>query len=100
MSSRKRRRSPVKKRRLRDRLMLYACLLLVPTILGGACGVLPHLMPERKRFGDSQQDDRAAGDRTPTMKQHFLTGAATGSVIGAAACVVVTWAGRQKKKKW
>ncbi|MFQ5805915.1 MAG: hypothetical protein ACE5I3_05640 [Phycisphaerae bacterium] len=98
MSSRKRRRSPVRKHRLRDRLVLYACLLLVPTVLGGTCGVLPHLVPERRTFGDSQEADRAARDKRPALGQHCLTGAATGGVLGAAASIVYTWASRQRKR--
>lgn len=98
MSSRKRRRSHVKKRRLRDRLLLYACLLLAPAVLGGACGVVPHLMPERKTFGESAEADQVARDKRPALTRHCLTGAATGSIIGAGACVVVTWASRQKKR--
>jgi hypothetical protein len=99
MSSRKRRRSPVSKHRLRNRLVLYACLLLVPAVLGGACTILPHLLPARTTFGGSQQPDTAAADKKPALKRQCLIGASVGGAIGAAACVAVTWASRQKKRR-
>ena len=99
MSSRKRRRSPLQKHRLRNKLLLYGCLLLVPMILGGACGVVPYLVPERRTFGDSEEAERAARDEQPALGQHCLIGAAVGGVVGAGACGVVTWASRQKKRR-
>jgi ABC-type Fe3+ transport system permease subunit len=99
MSSRKRRRSPLKKHRLRNWLLLYTCLLFVPAILGGACGVVPYLVPQRKTFGRSGETSQPTTDKTAALKRNCLTGAAVGGVIGAGACVVVTWASRRKKRR-
>ena len=77
MSSRKRRRSP-RKMSLRAKVVVYACLLVVPTVLGGACGALQHLVPARRTFGQSQQTDEPSDDITAAVVQRCLTGAATG----------------------
>lgn len=97
MSSRKRRRSP-KKRSLRFKLVVYACLLMAPTVIGGACGAAQHVLPTRSRFGDRQQVEQTPPATTRTVKQGCLTGAATGGIVGVAACIAYGWARRQKKR--
>lgn len=99
MSSRKRRRSASRKQKLRTRLLIYACLLVLPAGLGTACGAVQHLMPRRKTFGQNQQVETTTQDSTPSIKQGCLTGGITGGLLGAAACAAYTWASRQKKRR-
>jgi hypothetical protein len=89
----------LQKHRLRNKLLLYGGLLLVPMILGGACGVIPYLVPEQRTFGESEEAERAARDKKPALGRHCLTGAAVGGIVGAGACGVVTWANRKKKRR-
>jgi hypothetical protein len=83
---------------LRFKLVICACLLVAPTVLGGACGAANHLLPKRSRFGEAAPVQPTSQENAPTITQACLTGAAAGGVIGAAACIAFAWAGRQKKR--
>jgi ABC-type Fe3+ transport system permease subunit len=100
MSKKKRWRPPRKKGALRNKILMFACLLLVPTILGGACGTVQYLIPRTRTFGVDQPADENRTATAPTLQRQSLTGAVTGGVLGIVACGVAAWATRPKKKKW
>ena len=99
MSSRKRHRVP-KKLSLRARILIYACLLVAPTALGGACGALTLATPPRATFGDARTNSASQPTTAPNLVRSTTLGATGGGIVGVLACIAYTWASRQKKKTW
>jgi hypothetical protein len=99
MSSRKRYHGP-KKTRLRARLIIYACVLLAPMLLGGACGAFSLVSPQRKTFGDARHGDEPQKVTTAQVVHNGLIGVGVGAAIGVVACLAYTWSTRQKKPKF
>jgi ABC-type Fe3+ transport system permease subunit len=99
MSSRKRSRSP-RQRSLRFKLLVFACLLLGPPVIGGACGAVSQLLPTRRSFGNPGQTAQTQPSSAPAYEQSGLTGVVTGAVVGVAACIAYGLASRHKKRPW
>jgi len=100
MSSRKRHHSRYKKQKLTTRLLIYASLVVIPAVLGGACGSVHYLLPKRKVFGRSPEDVPTSQESAPPgLTRGALTGAVAGVLLGGLACGAYTWASRPRRRR-